>query len=119
MEILYDDKKVKVLFDNFAIMSSTKGHELTKHVKIRYEQLRAAETFYDYYKTGLGKPHRLEHDKNNLYAIRLTGNIRLLVRPVVENEDYSVESLKKCRKVTIIGVEDYHGKKKKSRTYIP
>ena len=119
MEILYDDKRVEILFDNFAEMASLKGKELTKKIKTRYEQLRAAETFYDYYKTGLGKPHRLEHDKNNLYAIRLTGNIRLLVRPVVENEDYSVESLKKCRKVTIIGVEDYHGKKKKSRTYIP
>lgn len=45
MEILFDDKKVKVLFDNFAIMSSTKGHELTKHVKIRYEQLRALKLF--------------------------------------------------------------------------
>lgn len=115
MEIGYDDKKVQTLFEDFNLMARKKGGDLTKMVKKRYNQLRAAETFYDYLLTGLGKPHPLYKDKKDLYGIHLTGHIRLIIKPI--SEELTQEAFKKCTKVIIKGAEDYHGNK--TTTYIP
>ncbi|MGI6781434.1 MAG: hypothetical protein ACOX56_01155 [Acholeplasmataceae bacterium] len=115
MKIEYDNKKVKTLFENFDLMGKEVGYELARRIKLRFEQLRAAETFYDYLQTRLGGPHRLSGDKNDLYAINVTRNVRLIVKP--NSEDLSHEGLMKCKIVIIKGVEDYHGSK--TTTYIP
>ncbi len=115
MEIEFDAKKVQTLFNDFSLMSRKIGIDITKIIKKRYEQLKAAETFAEYLLTGLGKPHSLSGNRDYLYGISITGNIRLIVQPV--SEDLSMESLKKCIKVIIKGAEDYHGDK--ITTYIP
>ena len=115
MEIIFDNRKVKTLFDDFGLMVRKKGLDTTKLIKKRYDQLKAAETFADYLKTNLGTPHPLSGDKKYLYAVSITGNIRLILEPV--SEDLSIESLKKCTQVIIKGAEDYHGDK--TTTYIP
>lgn len=115
MEIEFDDKKVQTLFNDFNLMARKKGLDVTKTIKKRYEQLRAAETFGEYLLTGLGKPHPLSGNRDRLYAINITGNIRLIVEPV--SKDLNMESLKKCIKVIIKGAEDYHGDK--ITRYIP
>jgi len=115
MEIEYDNRKVQTLFNDFDLMAKRKGVEFTKLVRKRFNELRAANTFYDYLLTGLGKPHPLVGDKDNLYAISITKSIRLIVKPI--SVDLSVESLKKCEKLIIKGVENYHGHK--ITTYIP
>ena len=115
MEIEFDDKKVQTLFNDFKVMARKKGLVITKTIKKRYEQLKAAETFAQYLLTGLGKPHPLSGNKQGLYGINITGNIRLIVEPILK--DLSAESLKKCIKVIIKGAEDYHGDK--ITTYIP
>lgn len=115
MEIEFDDKKVQQYFDDFSLMARKKGLELTKIIKRRVEQLKAATTFTDYLKTGLGKPHALTGDKKDLFAISITGNIRLIVKPC--SDDLSYEALLMCKKIIIKGVEDYHGGK--ITTYIP
>jgi len=115
MDIEFDDKKVKTLFDDFDLMAKKKGLEMTKIIKKRYQQLKAAETFAEYLLTGLGKPHSLSGDRYGLYGVSVTANIRLIVKPI--SEDISKESLIKCTKVIIKGAEDYHGDK--ITTYIP
>lgn len=115
MEIEFDDEKVKTLFEDFNVMVRKKGIDITKAVKKRYEQLKAAETFADYLLTNLGKPHSLTGNKKGLYGVSITGNIRLIIEPV--SKDLSMESLKQCTKVIIKGAEDYHGDK--ITTYIP
>ncbi len=115
MEVSYDDSKVETLFDNFNLMVKKIGASVTKSIKKRYEQLRAAETFHDFLTTGLGKPHLLKGNKSDCYGISVTGNVRLLVKPIAV--DFSAEALRKCTKVIIKGVEDYHGDK--VTTYIP
>ena len=115
VEIKFDDNKVESFFENYNLMAKKKGLEFTKIVKKRVEQIKAAETFGDYLLTGLGKPHPLTQNKKGLYGIHLTGNKRLLVELEVEN--FEIETIKKCKKVIIKGVEDYHGTK--NTTYIP
>lgn len=115
MEIEFDDKKVQAFFTDFSLMARKKGQSITRTIKKRYEQIKAAETFADYLLTGLGKPHRLYGNRDRMYGVSITGNIRLIIEPV--SEDIGNEALKKCIKVIIKGVEDYHGEK--ITTYIP
>ena len=51
--------------------------------------------------TGLGIPHPLSNKLKDYYAIRITGNYRLIVRPESLSSD----------KIIIKGVLDYHGDK--------
>lgn len=115
MEIEYENIKVKTLFEDFQLMSKKNGKDFTKLVKKRYDQLKAAETFTDYLSTGLGKPYLLKGNKSGLFAITITKNSRLIVKPITK--DLSIESLKECKKILIMGAEDYHGTK--STKYIP
>ena len=115
MDIAYDNKKVRTLFSNFTEMKKKTDSVFTKQVKKRYDQLLAFESFHDCLQARLGNPHPLEGDKKGCYGINVTANKRLIVCP--ETDNLSSESLKKCKKIIIKGVEDYHGSKITS--YIP
>jgi len=115
MEFEYDNDYVKKLFSDFQLMKKKTDGTFTKLVKKRCDQLRAFDTFADFFVSKLGKPHRLSGDRSDFYAVHITGNKRLIIKPLSEN--LSPDSLKKCRKILIKGVEDYHGSKTKS--YIP
>lgn len=115
MEINYEDKKVEILFDDFNLMKRKIGEEITRLIKKRYNQLKAADTFDDFLLTKLGSPHSLTGDKKGCYAISVNKNLRLIVKPITK--DLSSESLKECKEIIIKGVEDYHGSK--VTTYIP
>ncbi len=115
MEFEYENDSVKELFSDFQLMKKKTDGTFTKLVKKRCDQLRAFDTFADFFASKLGKPHRLSGDKSDCYAVNITRNKRLIIKPVSDN--LSPDSLKKCRKIVIVGVEDYHGSKTKS--YIP
>ncbi len=109
MELKYEKPVVEKYFNDFVLMSKEKGKDLTRTVKKRCDQLKAAANFSIYLSTGLGKPHPLYENLKGCYGIGITGNIRLIVRPDVEGLDPG--SLKKCDSVIIEGVVDYHGRK--------
>lgn len=90
-------------------MSKEKGENITRAIKKRYDQLKAANNFSIYLQTGLGKPHPLHGNLKGCYGISITGNLRLIVRPDVQSIDPGL--LKECDTVIIKGVLDYHGKK--------
>jgi len=115
VEIAYDNKKVKALFSDFNEMKKKTDAVFTKLVKKRHDQLLAFETFADCLNARLGNPHPLEGDKKGCYGINITANKRLVVCPI--SDDLSLESLIKCKKIIIKGVEDYHGSK--TTSYIP
>ena len=124
MQIEYEDTKVKELFDDLALIQSSKnlmnkqiGPELTKAVKKRYDQLKAANNFSIYLSTGLGKPHSLSGDKFALYGVFVTVNWKLIIKPV--SDCSSAEALKYCDIIIIKGVVDYHGKGSKYNWLIP
>ncbi len=105
----YDKASVEKYFNDFNLMGKEKGKDLTKSVKRRYDQLKAANNFSVYLEIGLGKPHPLYENLKGCYGISVTGNVRLIVRPDVES--LNPESLRKCDTIIIEGVMDYHGKK--------
>ena len=98
MRITYSDKKVERYFNDYSKMQKRIPYEWTKTVKKHIERLKAAETFDDFLKLNLGHPEPLSGDGLGKYSIRITGNVRLIIKPLVNV-------------VNIEGVVDYHGSK--------
>ncbi len=114
MQITYEDNSVRELFEDLCqiqmpkgLMKKLIGSELTRAVKKRYDQLKAADNFYIFQMTGL----------EGCYGVHVTANWRLVIKPIVR--DTSPESLKNCDTVQIKGVVDYHGKRAKNNWIIP
>jgi proteic killer suppression protein/toxin YoeB len=109
IEIVYDNKKVEDLFSDFSRMQKKCGADLTKQIKKRFGQIKAAQCFFDYLSLGLGSPHSLEGEFAGCYGISVTGNIRIILKPICD--DLTPESLKACDEAILKGVADYHGQK--------
>ncbi len=123
MQIIYEDDSVRELFEDLCqiqvpkgLMKRLIGQELTRAVKKRYDQLKAADSFYIFQTTGLGKTHSLT-GMEGCYGVHINANWRLVVKPIAK--DVSSESLKSCDTVQIKGVVDYHGKGSKNNWIIP
>ncbi|WP_286680736.1 hypothetical protein [Tepidanaerobacter sp. EBM-49] len=109
MKFKYKSRTVEKYFSNFELMKKKIGIDLTRSIKKRCDQLKAAVNFDIYLSTGLGKPHSLSGNLQGYYGITISGNIRLIVKPDAENLDSA--SLKNCDLIVIGGVMDYHGQK--------
>ena len=107
--IEYENDSVREIFNNFDLMKKKIGNEKTRTVKKRLDQLKASSNFSIYLTRGLGKPHPLFETLKGYYGIRITGNVRLVVRP--DSINLEPEKLKECETVIIKGVMDYHGRK--------
>ena len=99
MEIEFENQKTQKEMCDMKLLTAKIG--LSKTVKQRYNQIEACENFKEYMNTGLGIPHPLSNKLKDYYAIRITGNYRLIVRPESLSSD----------KIIIKGVLDYHGDK--------
>ena len=105
VKIEYTNERVKQYFENYNNMQRKCGFEITKSIKKLMNSLVAANDFKIYLTTNLGKPHLLHGDLKEFYAINITGNFRLIVKPVSNN------STDNCTGIIIKGVMDYHGEK--------
>lgn len=112
MKISFANKKIEKCFSDYRVMRKKIGLELTREVKKRVEQLKAAETFGDFLGLGLGRPEQLAGFDHIRYSIRVSANARLIIEP-----DATQETLMICSEVEIMGVSDYHGGKE--NWYIP
>ncbi len=109
MFVQCESDKVMRYFDDFSLMKKKVGLNLTKIIKKRLDQLKAARTFSVFLSTGLGKPHRLRENLDGYYGVNLSANVRLVIKPEAKSLDPS--ELVQCDTVIMKGVEDYHGKK--------
>ncbi|NCB43812.1 MAG: hypothetical protein EOM59_14525 [Clostridia bacterium] len=114
MQIQYDNSKIEKLFSDFIDIKSSKnlmqkgiGLELTKKVKIRYNQLSAAENLQIYFSTALGKPEILKGNLMPNASVCLNANYRLIFEPLFPKGQANV--FVECKIVIIKGVVDYHG----------
>lgn len=107
MEIEFSAKLQKVIGSEGQHLKKRAG-QLSKPIKLRIDQIRAATNYLEYQSIGLGNPHLLDGNFKGCFAVSVSKNYRLIGRLCVE--DLSPESLEKCDKVVIEGVVDYHGK---------
>jgi len=116
LRVEFEDTKVKKLFEDLedvrayqGLMKKCIGNDLTRTVKKRYNELKAADDFCIYLSTGLGTPHLLVGNLLGCYGIKIDSKNRLIVKPGVE--EITPETLKQCKVIIIKGVVDYHGTK--------
>lgn len=109
IELSYENTRVEQYFADYAIMGVKIGVNETKTVKLRVNQLQAAISFYEYLKLNLGKPHSLSGDLSGYYGVSITGNIRLIVKPLCDN--HTPEVLSVCTKCRVKGDVKYHERK--------
>lgn len=113
MNIEIHNPKVEKVIDDADKLIKKIGIKLARKVKQRISEMKASPNFKAYLDYGLGKPHPLTGDLDDLYGIFLDKNIRLIVEPLIEKRDD--ESLIECKNVNIKGVVEYHGDKKEWR----
>lgn len=106
LQIVVYDKKLSKLLNNSNDLIKKIGMDMAKSIKKRFNQLQASSNFKEYLDNGIGKPHPLTGSLDNLFGISLSRNYRLIVEPLSDGLDN--ELLKKCDKVNVKGVADYH-----------
>lgn len=108
MQITYANKKVERFFEDYGEMKKSIPADWVRTIKKHMDRLRAAETFGDFLKLNLGHPEPLKGENSGKYSVRITGNVRLIMRP---NE--TGDAVMICEEVEMEGVVDYHGGKEK------
>ncbi|MBS3985046.1 MAG: hypothetical protein KGZ66_05535 [Selenomonadales bacterium] len=109
MLVEYEAESVRKVFTDLAVMQRKIGSDMARTTKKRLDQLRAAPNFGAYMATGLGRPHPLVGGLKGYFAIGVTGNVRLIVKP--HSALGVAETLHECDAVIVKGVVDYHGGK--------
>lgn len=107
MEVAFSERLKRAIGDEGQHLQKKLGH-LSRRFKMRIDQMKAADHYYEYQSIGLGRPHLLDGDLKGCFAVDLTGNYRIIAR--LGTDDLSPEALKICDEVIIEGVVDYHGK---------
>lgn len=106
LQIEADNRRLEKKLSDIENLKKTIGIDMTRALKQRIDQLRAADNFKEYLDIGLGDPHPLVGILDNLFGIKINRNYRLIVEPLSEMLDD--DSLRKCKKVNLKGVADYH-----------
>lgn len=124
MHVKYEDRKVKELFEDLNDVQNSKnrmrkkiGLELTRAVKLRYNQIIAFSSFAALIDSHIGKIEFLEGKGNRTYSLHLNANYRLIIAP--DTKDFSANGLRNCDTFIIKGVVDYHGKGSDNNWIIP
>lgn len=86
--------------------------EWVRTVKKHMDRLKAADTFGDFLKLGLGKPEQLSGYKSIKYSLHVTPNVRLIIELNATQDAVLI-----CKEIEVEGVCDYHGDKE--NWYIP
>lgn len=106
MQIEADNKKLQKILSDIDKLKKTIGIDMARALKQRIDQIRAADNFKQFLDIGLGDPHPLVGNLDNYFGIKINKNYRLIVEPLVDSLDD--DSLRKCKKVNLKGVADYH-----------
>ena len=106
MQLEIQDPKVKKIVDNADKLIKKVGLDMAKMIKQRLNEMKASPNFKEYLNYGIGKPHPLSGNLDNLFGIHLNKNYRLIVDPLSEKLDD--HSLRECKRVNIKGVVEYH-----------
>ena len=106
LQIEADNRRLEKKLSDIENLKKTIGIDMTRALKQRIDQLRAADNFKEYLEIGLGDPHPLIGNLDNLFGIKINRNYRLIVEPLSKKLDD--DSLRKCKKVNLKGVADYH-----------
>lgn len=75
MEVTFSERLKRVIGNEGQHLQKRVG-PLSRTIKLRIDQMRAASNYIEYQSIGLGKPHHLEGDLKGCFAVNLTANYR-------------------------------------------
>ena len=111
MIIEYANTKVEKTLTDLAKLQKAIGHDLTKSLKKRLDQLRAMKNIGELMKSGLDRPHFLESGLYGCIGWSVSGNVRLILDAQLEKNEKLNDEILERTKILIKGVVDYHGNK--------
>ena len=80
--------------------------EWVRTIKKHIDRLKDSDTFGDFLNLNLGHPEPLHGKDEGKYSVRVTGNVRLIIKPGTDGKTVTI-----CEEVSMEGVVDYHGGK--------
>ncbi len=106
MQLEIHDSKVRKIVENADKLVKKVGLDMARMIMQRFNEMKASPNFKEYLNYGIGKPHPLSGNLNNLFGIHLNKNYRLIVEPL--SEELDDKGLEECKKINIKGVVEYH-----------
>ena len=112
MRITYANRKIERYFEDYWEMKRKIPADWVRTIKKHIDRLRASATFGDFLSLNLGHPEQLKGKHADKWSVRVSGNVRLIMKP---NE--TGDAVMICEEIEMEGVVDYHGSKES--WYIP
>lgn len=106
MRIIYANKRVEKYFSDYGEMKKKIPIEWVRTIKKHIDRLKASENFGVFLDLNLGHPELLHGNNEGKYSVRVTGNVRLIIKPSSDGRAVTI-----CEEVSMEGVVDYHGDK--------
>ena len=104
MRITYANKRVERYFEDYGEMRKKIPFEWVRTIKKYMDWLRAADTFGEFLALKLGHPEALHGKDLGKYSVRVTANVRLIMKPNEKGDAVMI-----CEEIEMEGVVDYHG----------
>lgn len=111
MKIQYRNKNIEKLLNNPKYAVKVLGKDTANKVYLRKDQIEAAEVLEIMISGRIGRCHPLHYDFEGMFGLVLKDQVRLIVKPSVDEDCKDYEEIIKCKSVIIIGVVNYHGQK--------
>lgn len=111
MDIEFKTNKLKRDCTEFDRTKKAYGQQRAVKIVQRLQEIQAAETLDVLSRVPGAGCHPLTGNRNGQFAVKLTGNYRLIFEPVGDDKRLRPEGILLCAKVTkvrIVKVEDYH-----------
>lgn len=112
MKITFANGKVEKYFSDYSKLQRAVNPAWVRIIVKQMNALRAAEKFEDFLALGLWHPEPLSGKDSECWSIRISGNVRMIIKPSTDGKSVMI-----CSEVEVEGVCDYHGDK--SNWYIP
>lgn len=113
MDICFKNQKMADNYKNKKWLIRKFGVNDAKKISQRISQLSATSNLKEALDARVGRIHPLSNDLRGFYALDLEYPHRLIIRPVIEEDDVKKDDLKYLIKILVIEIikveEDYHG----------
>lgn len=111
MEISFDNEKTRMLLENEKALKRNFGAQVAKAIMKMMALLRAVDNLFEIRQWKSIGLHELERDRAGQFAVSIKEGKRLLFvpdhDPVASRDDGRVDWTE-IRRITIVGIVDYH-----------
>lgn len=104
MKIYYDNKKIEKMLTNENKLVKKFGQSISDIIFLRIQYLRNADNLNSVSPFRPYRRHKLLGNYKNHFAIDITECLRLVIKPINEEEI----DLQKIKDVCIVDIENYH-----------